>query len=60
MTTKQDYIKPETEILEFASELLMLTASGETDGAGTGDGSADDSDPELSNYRRGVWGNRWE
>ena len=60
MITKQNYLKPEVEIIEFASESLMLIASGETDGAGTGEGSADDGEPELSNGRRGVWGNRWE
>ena len=47
------------ETIEFAAEVLMNVTSGETDGAGIGDGSANDDDPELINHRRGVWGNRW-
>ena len=60
MITKQDYIKPKAELIELASESLMLITSGETDGAGTGDGEADDNDPELTHRRRGTWGNFWE
>ena len=57
---KQNYIKPEIETIEFAAEVLMNVTSGETDGTGIGDGSANDDDPELINrHRRGVWGNRW-
>ena len=60
MTTKQNYTKPEIETIEFASEVLMNITSGETDGTGTGEGSADDNDPELTHRRRGTWGNFWE
>ena len=60
MTTKQNYTKPEIETIEFASEVLMNITSGETDGAGTGEGSADDNDPDLTHRRRGTWGNFWE
>lgn len=60
MTTKQDYTKPEIETIEFAFEVLMNITSGETDGTGTGEGSADDDDPELTHRRRGTWGNFWE
>jgi hypothetical protein len=56
---KQNYIKPEIETIEFAAEVLMNVTSGETDGTGTGEGSAGDNDPDLTNHRRGVWGNRW-
>ena len=56
---KQTYIAPEMETIEFAAEVLMNVTSGETDGTGIGDGSANDDDPDLTNYRRGVWGNRW-
>lgn len=59
MTTKQDYTKPEMEAIELASEVLMYITSGEQDGVGTGDGSADDNDPELGIRRRGTWGNLW-
>ena len=57
---KQNYIKPEIETIEFASEVLMNITSGETDGTGTGEGSADDNDPDLTHRRRGTWGNFWE
>ena len=57
---KQNYIKPEIETIEFASEVLMNITSGETDGAGTGEGSAGDGDPDLTHRRRGTWGNFWE
>ena len=53
---KQNYIKPEMETLKFAAEVLMNVTSGETDGTGIGDGSTNDDDPDLTNYRRGVWG----
>ena len=53
---KQTYIAPEMETIEFAAEVLMNITSGETDGTGIGDGSADDNDPELAGRRRGVWG----
>ena len=57
---KQTYIAPEIETIEFASEVLMNITSGETDGAGTGEGSAGDGDPDLTNYcRRGTWGDFW-
>ena len=57
---KQTYIAPEIETIEFAAEVLMNVTSGETDGTGTGEGSANDNDPELINrLRRGMWGNRW-
>ena len=48
------------EAVAFESEVLMNITSGEQTGAGTGDGSADDNDPELTHRRRGSWGNFWE
>ena len=57
---KQTYIKPEAEVINFESEVLMNITSGEQTGAGVGNGSASDSDPELAHHRRGTWGNLWE
>ena len=57
---KQTYIAPEMEVVAFESEVLMNITSGETDGAGTGEGSAGDGDPDLTHRRRGTWGNFWE
>ncbi len=57
---KQTYMKPDMEAVAFESEVLMNITSSEQTGAGTGDGSADDNDPELISRRRGMWGNFWE
>lgn len=53
------YIKPETSIVTISSSPLMMTTSGETGGAGTGTGSAGDNTPDLSEGRRGQWGDLW-
>lgn len=55
---KKEYLEPTVEVVEFASEILMNTASGETGSAGTGEGSAGNN-PELSVGHRGAWGNLW-
>ena len=57
---KQDYITPEIEAIELASEVLMNMTSGETGEAGTGEGFTGDGDPDLTHRRRGTWGNFWE
>lgn len=55
---KKEYLKPTVEVVEFASEVLMNTASGETDNVGTGNGNAGNN-PELSVGHRDAWGNLW-
>ena len=58
--TKQQYIAPRMEIVELDAPGLILAASGETGSAGTGGGSVGDETEDLSNRRRGGWGNLWE
>lgn len=57
---KKKYSVPETIDVELASEPLMNAVSGETTGAGTGEGSAGDGDPEVAGKHRGDWGNLWK
>ena len=57
--TKQKYIAPQMEIVEFDAPQLILAASGETTGAGTGSGSVGDETEDLSTTKRGTWGNLW-
>ena len=48
------------EVVVFEYEALMLTASSEQSSVGTGSGTAGNDTPDLSNKRRGTWGNLWE
>ena len=48
------------EIVELDAPQLILAASGETDSTGTGGGSVGDDTEDLSNRRRGEWGNLWK
>lgn len=58
---KKDYITPMIEVVQLDPEQsLMNILAGSTTGAGTGDGSAGDEDPECGTKRRGTWGNLWE
>ena len=57
--TKQKYIAPQVEIVEFDVRETILAASGETSGAGTGSGSVGDETEDLSAGRRGTWGSLW-
>lgn len=57
---KKQYITPITEILEIESLQMMLTISGEQDETGLGNGSVGNNTPDLTNGRRGSWGNLWE
>ena len=58
MTTNHNYIKPEIKVVELVSDPLMLTISGEIGRTGVGNGTDDDSDPELAR-RRDTWDNIW-
>ena len=57
---KQKYIVPRVEIVEIVAPQLMLVASGETGGVGSGGGSVGDDTEDLSTTRRGTWGNLWD
>lgn len=58
---KNTYIKPEITIVEYETEVLMLTISG-----GSLDGTTYEGDTERvtldgdAQGRRGKWGNLWE
>jgi len=57
---KRNYVKPAIDTVEV--ELLSIIASsglneGEIGNEGTGDGEGDGDD--LTNHRRGSWGNLW-
>ena len=60
MNMKKQYVKPIMEVVVFEHEALMLTASSEQSSVGTGSGTAGNDTPDLSNKRRGTWGNLWE
>lgn len=54
---KKAYIKPEIEVLEFVSEILMESGSVTTNLPGFGEG---DGEGEVdANRHRGEWGNLW-
>ena len=60
---KKQYVTPIIDIVDIDPEFLMLTMSSEQSNAGTGNGTADDDTPDLSNkrrLRRGTWGNLWD
>ena len=56
---KKRYLSPKSIEIILFSEPLMNVLSSEQGGAGIGNGSAGDSDPELVGHRRGTWGNLW-
>ena len=57
---KKNYVMPTVEAVEVEIESLMTAVSGETGGAGTGDGTSGNDDPDLAGGRRGSWGNFWD
>ena len=60
MNMKKQYVMPIIDIINIEHEALMLTVSGEQSNAGTGSGTVGNETPNLSNKRRGTWGNLWE
>lgn len=60
---KKKYVTPCMALIELECSSIIAYSSGavegETDEVGTGNGSADDSDPDLAGRYRGVWGNLW-
>lgn len=57
---KKAYIKPEIEVVEMGTESPMLSASGGSDGnVGVFDDETED-DANMSNKRRGQWGDLWD
>ena len=57
---KKNYCTPvtqEVELLTNASFMNVVPSS--TTNAGTGNGTAGDSDPEVAGKSRGEWGNVW-
>lgn len=57
--TKQKYIAPRMKVIELEVQETILVVSGETGSAGTGGGSVGDETEDLSNRRRGEWGDLW-
>lgn len=56
---KKRYLSPESIEIVLLTEPLMNVTSGEQDGAGVGNGTAGDGNPDLHGRRRGVWGDLW-
>ena len=52
---KKEYMKPATELVEVELESMLAISSG-----GNLNVSNSDDFEELSNNRRGGWGNLWE
>ena len=59
ITKKKEYIAPAIVIEEVEHESLMTTTSSETTDTSVGSGTAGNG-PDLTNRRRGSWGNLWE
>ena len=55
MNMKKEYVKPETSIVEV--EVMTMLAGSPT---AVSLYDKDHADEELSNDRRGEWGNLWE
>ena len=56
---KKAYIKPDIEIVEFVSEVLMEAGSVKVEGLpGIGEGEGENTGPDA-NRHRGEWGNLW-
>lgn len=58
-TMKKIYVTPEIVNVEMMAEPVMTAVSGETTGAGVGNGSAGSNTPNPSAGNRGDWGNLW-
>ena len=59
---KKAYITPNMEVMEMEIEAPMLSASGESGESGGNAGVFDDvtdDDANMSNKRRGKWGDLW-
>ena len=57
---KKNYQTPSTEEVQLLTNAsLMNIVEGSTTGAGTGEGSAGDEDPEVAGKSRGEWGDLW-
>ena len=58
---RKNYQTPATQEVELLTNAsLMNIVEGSTTGAGTGEGSAGDEDPEVAGKSRGEWGNLWQ
>ena len=57
---KKRYVAPIIDIVDIEYEVLMLAVSSEQSNTGTGSGTAGNDTPDLSNKRRGTWGNLWD
>ena len=57
---KKQYVTPIIDIVDIEPESLMLTVSSEQTNVGTGNDTAGNDTPDLSNRHRGSWGNLWE
>lgn len=55
MNMKENYQKPESEVLDFELDIYMLTASLEDTEEGDNPGNLEGQ----SNRHRGEWGNLW-
>jgi hypothetical protein len=61
---KRPYIKPVVEVVVVSSQMLASSpptggGNGVIGGGGNGSANGDGTD-QLSNKRRGTWGNLWE
>ena len=56
---RKEYITPSSFVMLLKVEPMMNTTSAETDGANVGNRPVGGNTPDLSNGRRGDWGNLW-
>lgn len=54
---KKEYIAPAIEVVEMSS--ISMFAGSVQDGGGIGGNPNEEFDEELSNKRRGQWGDLW-
>ena len=53
---KKEYVSPVAETIGLIAEPLMITVSGETTGAGVGNGPVGSGTPDLGPSRNGgIW-----
>lgn len=58
---KKNYLEPEAEYVKLVvGPIMQFVESSTWTGAGTGDDEVGDDTEELSNRRKGVWGNLWK
>ena len=57
---KKGYKKPSAFAVQLETEVIMTTTSAEQGNANVGNKPVGGNTPDLSNGKRGEWGNLWQ